>query len=353
MVNSPSDTTIYVPALKKVANQQVDVPFTVDNISKFIEGIRVQPRKVGTSEEVHNESTDESVNQQPQPETSRRAHEEMAFEETRHKAERAIIEAEQFKANITLPQGNSVTVNDNKFYEGDVKDDDNFFHITCHMDPSLVNKISHGEFVDLEKLLPKQKGGYVASYEQKTELVFREGKPVFLPYVDKGKIINGVRRWEQAFRIYAAIYSQANTQRSAEIWQYVFIINTAASSYAWNNVAEYDFAFRHMMAKNPKRSWSKVYTQMWNIYLTEPNTRSNFNNRAGFSGYGNSQKGNNNKNQGSAKPNYCWKYNKNGKCKFGNNCHFVNRCSYCDAGNHGLYNCPRKAEATNSNTDNN
>ena len=43
--------------------------------------------------------------------------------------------------------------------------------------------------------------------------------------------------------------------RSAEIWQYVFTINHAASTYSWANVAEYDFAFRQMMGKNPLRSW--------------------------------------------------------------------------------------------------
>ena len=101
--------------------------------------------------------------------------------------------------------------------------------------------------------------------------MFREGRPVFLPYVDRSKGINGIRRWEQAFRIYAAIYSQANPQRSAEIWQYVFTINTAAATYSWSNVAEYDFAFCQMMARNPKCSWSKIYNQMWNICLTDTN----------------------------------------------------------------------------------
>ena len=33
--------------------------------------------------------------------------------------------------------------------------DDDFFHLTCHIDQSLKKKIENGEFVDLDKLLPK------------------------------------------------------------------------------------------------------------------------------------------------------------------------------------------------------
>ena len=35
--------------------------------------------------------------------------------------------------------------------------DDDFLHLTCHIEPSLIHKIEKGEFVELEKLLPKDK----------------------------------------------------------------------------------------------------------------------------------------------------------------------------------------------------
>ena len=82
-----------------------------------------------------------------------------------------------------------------------------FFHITCHVDPNLATKIAKGEFVELDKLLPRPRGNTSNLLEQKTELVFCEGKPIFIPFVDKSRSINNVRRWERAFRIYAAIYS--------------------------------------------------------------------------------------------------------------------------------------------------
>ena len=52
--------------------------------------------------------------------------------------------------------------------------DDDFFHLTCHIDSPLKNKIENGEFVDLDKLLPKDntyQGTVVATNETKLEWV--------------------------------------------------------------------------------------------------------------------------------------------------------------------------------------
>ena len=126
-------------------------------------------------------------------------------------------------------------------------------------------------------------------------------------------------------------------------------------------MAEYDFAFRQMMSKNPKRSWCKIYNQMWNICLTDPANKGNPPNQHYGFGYNNNQSNNfsqanqhgqqkfstnNNNNNQAAKTDYCWRYNKNGKCKFGVNCRYINKCSYCDATNHGLYNCIKKTDLT-------
>ena len=271
LVKSPLDTTLYAPGLVNLGNKNIHqvqthnhpLQFNIDNVSKFIEGIRVSQRETsGENSGQHRESE----NNQQRQRRSKSMEEEELFQEAREKAEKVIIEAEQFRASINVPQG--MSVEDNDFFEGDVKNDDEFFHIRCHVEQSLVNKISKGEFVDLDKLLPKQKYQGTVTSEPKTELIFREGRPVIVPHVDKSRSITGVRKWEQAFRVYAVIYSQANPGRAAEIWQYVFTINSVASTYTWENVAEYDYSFRQMMSKNPRRSWSKIYTQMWNLCLT-------------------------------------------------------------------------------------
>ena len=55
--------------------------------------------------------------------------------------------------------------------------DDDFFHLTCHIDSALWSKIERGEYVNLEKLLPKFKGKY--SEETRLEWVHRDGGNIF------------------------------------------------------------------------------------------------------------------------------------------------------------------------------
>ena len=389
LIKSPSDTTLYAPALQRVADRnQVQARknepnnnINVNDITKFIEGIRMQTvasTVTPVSEEQRQlpqrtpdrplsmPSTSRgpgNVDLPPQPEKQV----DPAFDQievARERARQAVLDAEQFKATVNAPQGKSAApqpphfknqtqcITDNAFFnDGTVREDDEFFHITCHMDANLFAKIERGEYVDLEKLLPRPKGGSNAA-EPRSELIFREGRPVIVPHVDKSRTISSVRRWEQAFRVYAAIYSQANPCRSAEIWQYVFVINTAAASYIWNDVAEYDYAFRQMMASNPMRSWSKIYNQMWNICLNEKVVRQGFNNsnfRTSGGHAQNSQQGNskNGNTKGGKSPGFknCWRFNKGIDCKYGSNCKYPHRCSFCDVSSHGLNTCPVKTTA--------
>ena len=109
---------------------------------------------------------------------------------------------------------------------------------------------------------------------------------------------------------------------------------------------EYDIIFRQMMGVNPNRSWGKTYTQMWNICMTEPlvkmGGRYQGGQPQGHTSQGPPRGASHTK---SAKPDYCWKFNK-GKCKFGSDCRFVNRCSYYDSPAHGQNACPKKNSST-------
>ena len=129
------------------------------------------------------------------------------------------------------------------------------------------------------------------------------------------------------FRIYAAIYSQVNPHRSSEIWQYVFVINSAASMYLWENVANYDFTFRQLVACNPSRSWANIYLQMWNLTMrdTIPRANNQFGDNSNINNKRNGRKSN-----GGKHISYCWSFNRGKKCKFDLECKFVKRCSYCD-----------------------
>ena len=222
--------------------------------------------------------------------------------------------------------------------------DDNFFHLTCHINASLQQKIENGAFVDLDKLLPKEKG-FEQQYSNDTKLEWVQcDGSTFLVHASKTSRINCFRRWEQAFRMYATIYCSKHPNRSKEIWQYISVINTASLAYNWDNVYHYDVVFRQLMEFNPSCSWAVTYNQMWNLSMTNP-IMSNQNRRGGNSSSNFQQQGSfasvQNARQMNRKNDYCWSFNRGNKCKFGKRCKFIECCSYCDSPSHGLVNCSK------------
>ena len=376
-VKSPSDTTIYAPGLKNLGHANcVTMPpmgnvhdlqnaDTINQISNFVERIRIETEQ--------SQPQQPEQPQLPQPSTSRggstlplngRPKEQQShvrsqvmvdpqIARAQEFAANEVIQAEQYRAGIHKPQGranNDISFNPNFVAANGVNvsnlgvamlEDDEFFHLTCHVDNSLRAKIERGEFIELEKLLPKGKNfSQRFSEDTRMQLVNREGYSYWIP-AEKEKI-NSVHKWEQAFRIYAAIYSKANPSRAYEIWQYIHVITTAAQSYTWDNVAEYDLTFRQLMSNYPSRHWGKIYNQMWNLAMREPlikfgRTGSSYqNNNVGGGGAGNESKN---------REKYCWKFNKN-KCR-NKSCEWEHRCKYCDGWGHGLYNCYKKLAAKN------
>ena len=298
------------------------------------------------------------------------------FVDAQRRNEKAIIEAEKYKAAIQEPEPgkrqsplcfdsyqtsnremNLMNTDHNiPNIRAGVSDDD-FFYLTCHIEPNLIHKIEKGEFVDMDKLLPKERSGMVYGKEEDVmEWVRRDGN-MFLAPVNRHSKITGIRKWEQAFRAYTTIYCAANPHRSKEIWQYIVVINTAVASYYWDSVYNYDITFRHLMAFNPNRSWAVTYNQMWNLSMKDPLPKNNNQQRGhgpqphssiqgqNFLGMTSSRQnfspigGNNNSRRN--KSDYCWNFNKGLKCKFGKACRYVERCSYCDSPLHGMVSCPK------------
>ena len=332
MVKSPSDTTIYVPALNRarVCNEK-DV--MIDKIVNFVEEIRSQQRDK------------ESRHATPSRESQAATEDNDDRDEARTLASKLILEAEQYKATVEQPQGKQ-PLNEYDHSEGpssSVNDrnelsDNDFFHLICHVDANMRNKIKNGQYVDLEKLLPHDK--LKKQDDNGTRLGWwQKGVDTFLAPVDKERKITNVRRWDQAFRIYSTIYCKVNPERTGEIWQYIDIIHTAASAFVWDNVANYDYIFRQLMEFNPKRSWALTYNQMWNLSMVEPLQRfggKQFNSKDNFQ-----QKRKSLDNGNRPVYDHCWAFQKNSYCKFGSECRYDNICSYCDSPKHGKGNCPK------------
>ena len=299
---SPSDTTIYVPTFAKTSDKLEKQNFdsVVDKITQFLDQVRLDSAKDGNGQSQQqveqrldtqrNADILQSVNE---PVVGPSGVETMdgvnlmggtgdSVGQARAIAQRMILDAEKFRASIDKPGLLTETTN-NLNTNSVFAIDDEFLHITCHVDGALKGKIECGEFIELDKLLPKDPTKKMSN-ESRMELVNREGLTYFVLASDRDKI-TGVCKWEQAFRVYAAFYSKANPHRASEIWQYVHIINVAAISYAWDNVACYNYTFRQLMSSNPRQSWASIYHQMWSLAMRDPVTK-NYGHRGAAQEYG-------------------------------------------------------------------
>ena len=79
----------------------------------------------------------------------------------------------------------------------------------------------------------------------------------------QGPVVNCYNKWEEAFRIYAAIYSKANPHRAIEIMQYLDDIKGAAKDNTWESVYEYDLTFRDIMSVFPNCNWGIIHSTLW------------------------------------------------------------------------------------------
>ena len=201
-IKSLSDTTLYTPGLRKSPekmNQQIDREL-IDKISNFVEGMHLTGRyeecevpTLGTS----TQQKGEAVVQQQQ--------DNQQVEDARSVAGKMLLDAERYKAAVSAPKGmpQDYYLNRNQLFvgvlndRGTLMDDDEFFHITCHVDPTLRQKIEHGEFVDLEKLLTKEKFKNKVD-EGRLEFFNKDGHMYLAPANRELKITN-VKGWEQAF----------------------------------------------------------------------------------------------------------------------------------------------------------
>ena len=209
--------------------------------------------------------------------------------------------------------------------------DDDYMHMTCHVDDGEADKAGDSQFIDLDKLLSKYNKSFNQEETQKLELVSKDGQAYYLPREEKHTKINNVYTWEKAFRIYMALYARKHPNKVPEMLQYISTIQLAASKYTWENVAYYDNVFRHWMAKNPNRSWGKTFTQMWNIALCDHLSVAKLLPNAA------------NKNQSQQRKDIkgiCWKFNK-GICN-NPNCGYIHKCTYCNGTSHGAHVCFRK-----------
>lgn len=350
-VQGNSETTIYtraVPSASPSQQDQLGQAVPMDRLALSLNAIAMnntegdmvltQPQadaNVSNSLSLSNVVSDNDPPRlrEPNSDDANRVHQERVAAKTRTDA--MIVEAERQKLALEKPlAGTDITelVSHHLLLDNpgscNLDCDDKLFALAVHLDKGTIGKIENGDFVELSKLLPRDKVLPEDEFD-KVEIVSKDGKPAFNPIVDKdSSIINCFKKWEAAFDVYAGVFVRAHPKRGPEIFEYKHTIRKASESFVWSGIYAYDKIFRTHMETNKGRTWGKKLKDVWtdhvHMHLHKP---------LNVPGEGSGRK-----------RKICRFFNKNGKCVKGSQCEYEHRCAVCFMFGHGKYNCRRAAK---------
>ena len=289
---SQSDMTIYQNFLEKIDDNndgQIN-EVQVDPEITFKKG--KQTKRDSSSSEDHVDTSDDMIEmdvdfndrfiadceQEAQRICNSFAEDRVTATEVQNQAANYIKEAEAAKARILNTPGKTLDFSQSPL---SANVDDNYIIVGAHIDDNLKNKVSKGGYVNFAKLIPKDRPSYD---DNRLEIVSKGGSTFFVPASDRenANVISSLYKREQVFRVFSNIYLKANQDRATQLIQYNHIICTAAATFSWDNVYNYDRELRMHLENYPQRSWSIILQQAWSMCLKD---RTNFNHGSGKQGF--------------------------------------------------------------------
>ena len=138
---------------------------------------------------------------------------DVATKEVDERWDQLLREAEQYKTGAYKVAGRKLIKDIDNSRVQVVLIDEEYLAIGSHLDALTKSKIELGEYVDLAKLLPKDK---VASEDDhRLEMINKGGLTYWIPLAEKElSPVKSYIRWEQAFRVYMNIYAKSNPEGS-------------------------------------------------------------------------------------------------------------------------------------------
>ena len=171
------------PLRRQIIQPSNEGEFVNDWVAQFVDSMRLEDeiRRSAGQPRVRAEVVVPSISKQPETKDK--------TDEAKEVTTNLILDTERFRADISQPKGMG---GENNFFkgvctvkEGEILEDDDFFHITCHVEQSITKKFSRGEFVELDKLLVKDKFRRSGSDQQRLEFVNQDGHTYLAPVNDK------------------------------------------------------------------------------------------------------------------------------------------------------------------------
>ena len=147
------------------------------------------------------------------------------------RANQLVRDAEKAKGRILdVPGKDNFSSNFDKSVIYALLLDDDYKTVASHVDEITVRRIIEGSYVDFARLISKDR---IQDDEQpKVLMVNKEGNTYLGVHPDRDRsVINGIDRWDCAFRVYSKIYLQHNPSRASELVEYSHMIHSIATDY--------------------------------------------------------------------------------------------------------------------------
>ena len=172
----------------------------------------------------------------------------------------------------------------------------------------LREKITNGEYVDLENLL-------VSSHTEQSRTIVIDNAGNLNLKQKSGKKITDINTWVDAMLIYTSIYIKAHPNSANALLKYIYNIKLGAARCTGLGWLTYDQQFRMKRARNQLISWGNVDMELWLLYITQ-----------GMAPVSNTQNS----------IGKCFYYNNKGKCG-SPTCRYLHRCMKCGGFHSALY----------------
>ena len=126
------------------------------------------------------------------------AREHRSLEEIR--VDQMVKDAENARACIFDVPGKHDRFDLNNNFAHSAMVDETYLSVASHVEESIVKKIIDWEYVDFNRLIPRDK--VFLEQDNRIEIVNKDGHPYFVPVRDNLTTISLFSRWEQAFRVF-------------------------------------------------------------------------------------------------------------------------------------------------------